>query len=37
MGVSSFWQRVIKGVVIIAAVIVDRFQSEIQRRTALSA
>ncbi|MDR1579073.1 MAG: ABC transporter permease [Synergistaceae bacterium] len=37
MGVSSFWQRVIKGVVIIAAVIVDQFQSEVQRRAALTA
>ncbi|MDR1137232.1 MAG: ABC transporter permease [Synergistaceae bacterium] len=36
-GVSSFWQMVIKGVVIIAAVIVDQFQSEFQRRAALSA
>jgi erythritol transport system permease protein len=37
MGVSSFWQIVIKGLVIIAAVIVDQFQSEVQRRAALSA
>jgi len=37
MGVSSFWQIVIKGLVIIAAVIVDQFQSEIQSRAALSA
>jgi erythritol transport system permease protein len=37
MGVSSFWQIVIKGIVIIAAVIADQFQSEIQRRAALSA
>jgi erythritol transport system permease protein len=36
-GVSSFWQIVIKGIVIIAAVIVDQFQSEIQRRAAMSA
>ncbi|MDR3515946.1 MAG: ABC transporter permease [Azospirillaceae bacterium] len=35
MGVSSFWQMVIKGVVIIAAVVVDQFQRELQRRAAL--
>jgi erythritol transport system permease protein len=36
MGVSSFWQIVIKGIVIIAAVIVDQIQSEIQRKAALA-
>ena len=36
MGVSSFWQMVIKGLVIIAAVVIDRFQSRLQARIALS-
>ena len=35
MGVSSFWQTVIKGVVIIAAVVVDQAQQRIQQRMAL--
>lgn len=35
MGVSSFWQTVIKGVVIIAAVVIDQFQQRLQRRAAL--
>ncbi|UOM37002.1 ABC transporter permease [Acuticoccus sp. I52.16.1] len=35
MGVSSFWQTVIKGVVIIAAVVVDQFQQRLQQRAAL--
>lgn len=36
MGVSSFWQTVIKGVVIIAAVVIDQAQSRLQARVALS-
>lgn len=36
MGVSSFWQTVIKGLVIIAAVVVDQAQQRMQRRIALS-
>jgi erythritol transport system permease protein len=35
MGVSSFWQTVIKGVVIIAAVVVDQAQRRLQQRMAL--
>lgn len=35
MGVSSFWQIVIKGLVIIAAVVVDQAQQKIQSRVAL--
>lgn len=35
MGVSSFWQTVIKGLVIIAAVVVDQAQQKIQARVAL--
>jgi len=35
MGVSSFWQMVIKGVVIIAAVVVDQAQRKLQQRVAL--
>lgn len=36
MGVSEFWQTVIKGVVIIAAVVLDQIQAEIQRRSAMA-
>ncbi len=36
MGVSEFWQTVIKGVVIIAAVVLDQVQAEIQRRSAMA-
>ncbi|WP_353476261.1 ABC transporter permease (plasmid) [Salipiger sp. H15] len=36
MGVSSFWQMVIKGLVIIAAVVIDQAQSRLQARVALS-
>jgi erythritol transport system permease protein len=32
MGVSEFWQMVIKGVVIIAAVILDQVQRKVTRR-----
>ncbi len=35
MGVSSFWQMVIKGLVIIAAVVIDQAQSRLQARVAL--
>lgn len=35
MGVSSFWQTVIKGVVIIAAVVIDQAQNKLQARVAL--
>jgi erythritol transport system permease protein len=35
MGVSSFWQMVIKGMVIIAAVVVDQAQRKLQQRVAL--
>ncbi|GAA6179743.1 MULTISPECIES: ABC transporter permease [unclassified Shimia] len=37
MGVSSFWQTVIKGVVIIAAVVIDQAQQKVQARVALQA
>ncbi|MBX2886339.1 MAG: ABC transporter permease [Granulosicoccus sp.] len=36
MGVSSFWQMVIKGLVIVAAVVIDQFQNRMQARMALS-
>lgn len=36
MGVSSFWQTVIKGVVIIAAVVIDQVQNRLQARVALA-
>jgi erythritol transport system permease protein len=35
MGVSSFWQMVIKGMVIIAAVVIDQIQSRIQAKVVL--
>ena len=35
LGVSSFWQMVIKGMVIIAAVVVDQAQRKLQQRAAL--
>ena len=35
MGVSSFWQTVIKGLVIIAAVVVDQAQRKLQQRVML--
>jgi erythritol transport system permease protein len=35
MGVSAFWQTVIKGLVIIAAVVIDQFQQKIQARVIL--
>lgn len=36
-GVSEFWQKVIKGLVVIAAVIVDQFQRNLQAKMALQA
>jgi erythritol transport system permease protein len=35
MGVSSFWQKVIKGAVIVFAVIIDQVQERMQERIAL--
>jgi erythritol transport system permease protein len=35
MGVSAFWQTVIKGVVIVTAVVVDQIQRRAQQRFAL--
>ena len=35
-GVSSFWQTVIKGVVIVLAVVIDQAQSRLQARVALA-
>lgn len=35
VGVSSFWQQVIKGVVIVLAVIIDQVQARMQERMAL--
>jgi ribose/xylose/arabinose/galactoside ABC-type transport system permease subunit len=35
MGVSSFWQQVIKGAVIVLAVIIDQVQARMQDRIAL--
>jgi erythritol transport system permease protein len=37
LGVSSFWQMVIKGLVIIAAVVLDQMQRRMYRRFALEA
>ena len=37
MGVSSFWQMVIKGVVIIVAVVIDLVQKDLQKKAALAA
>lgn len=37
MGVSAFWQTVIKGIVIIAAVVIDQAQQRVQARVALQA
>ncbi|SFR04970.1 ABC transporter permease [Poseidonocella sedimentorum] len=36
MGVSSFWQMVIKGLVIIAAVVIDQWQRKLSARIALT-
>jgi len=35
LGISSFWQKVIKGVVIVFAVIIDQVQARMQERIAL--
>ena len=35
MGVSTFWQTVIKGLVIVAAVVVDQAQSGLEKRVIL--
>lgn len=35
LGVSSFWQTVIKGAVIVVAVVIDELQQRLQRRQAL--
>lgn len=35
IGVSSFWQQVIKGIVIVLAVIIDQVQARLQERIAL--
>ena len=35
LGVSTFWQKVIKGAVIIAAVVVDQLQQRMQNKAAL--
>ena len=35
VGVSSFWQQVIKGLVIVLAVIIDQIQARMQMRIAL--
>lgn len=35
VGVSSFWQRVIKGLVIITAVVIDQLQQRMQQKAAL--
>ena len=37
MGVSSFWQMVIKGVVIVLAVVIDLVQKDLQNKAALMA
>ncbi len=37
MGVSAFWQTVIKGLVIITAVVVDQVQQKLQQRMVLQA
>ncbi|MBN2444019.1 MAG: ABC transporter permease [Spirochaetales bacterium] len=35
IGITSFWQKVIKGTIIILAVIVDQLQGKIQQKTSL--
>lgn len=37
MGVSTFWQMVIKGIVIIVAVVIDLLQRDLQKKAALAA
>lgn len=36
IGVSEFWQKVIKGIIIVLAVIIDQFQARMQARIALA-
>jgi ribose/xylose/arabinose/galactoside ABC-type transport system permease subunit len=36
-GVSEFWQKVIKGIVVILAVVIDQFQRNLQAKMALQA
>ncbi|MFA9463989.1 MAG: ABC transporter permease [Velocimicrobium sp.] len=36
-GVSEFWQKIIKGVVVILAVVIDQFQRNLQAKMALQA
>lgn len=36
-GVSEFWQKIIKGIVVILAVIIDQFQRNLQAKMALQA
>ena len=36
-GVSEFWQMIIKGLVIVVAVIIDQYQRALQARMALQA
>lgn len=35
MGVSDFWQMVIKGLVIVTAVVIDQFQQKLQSKVVL--
>lgn len=35
IGVSDFWQRVIKGIIIVLAVIIDQYQAKLQAQIAL--
>lgn len=35
MGISEFWQMVIKGIVIIVAVIIDQMQNRMQHKAAI--
>ena len=36
-GVTEFWQKIIRGLVIIVAVIIDQFQRNLQAKMALQA
>ena len=36
-GVSEFWQMIIKGLVIVLAVIIDQFQRKMEEKMALQA
>ena len=36
LGVSEFWQIVIKGLVIVVAVVLDQMQQKYSRRTAVA-